>query len=95
MNTGMKLLSVSLVALLTVACASNNAAPMANKMSHAWKASDSAKGKIFTDQSGKSLYSFKKDAVGISNCNGACAVAWPPFIAADDATTRGSWSLVS
>lgn len=94
MNTGMKLLAVSLVALLTAACASNSTPSAASKI-HAWKSSGSAKGKIFTDQSGQSLYTFKKDASGVSNCYSACAVAWPPFTAAADATTKGEWSLIS
>jgi predicted lipoprotein with Yx(FWY)xxD motif len=34
--------------------------------------------------SGRTLYTFDKDAANKSNCNGACAAAWPPFLVKDD-----------
>ena len=36
-------------------------------------------GPFLVDSQGKSLYLFQADAQGVSNCNGACAQAWPPF----------------
>ena len=33
--------------------------------------------------SGRTLYTFDKDAAGKSNCNAACAAAWPPFLVKD------------
>ena len=30
--------------------------------------------------SGRTLYTFDKDAANKSNCNGGCATAWPPFL---------------
>jgi predicted lipoprotein with Yx(FWY)xxD motif len=31
---------------------------------------------------GKTLYTFKNDEAGVSNCSGDCATAWPPFTVA-------------
>ena len=33
--------------------------------------------------SGRTLYTFDKDAANKSNCNGGCAAAWPPFMVKD------------
>ena len=37
-------------------------------------------GTFLTDQSGRTLYMYTKDDVGISNCYGGCATAWPPLM---------------
>jgi predicted lipoprotein with Yx(FWY)xxD motif len=37
-------------------------------------------GRILVDGRGHTLYLFAKDRRGMSSCNGACAVAWPPLI---------------
>lgn len=36
-------------------------------------------GKLLTDPSGHTLYTFKLDKPGTSACTGACATAWPPL----------------
>jgi predicted lipoprotein with Yx(FWY)xxD motif len=36
-------------------------------------------GAYLTDGTGKTLYLFAADTGGKSNCNGACAAAWPPL----------------
>ena len=41
-------------------------------------------GKILFDGRGRVLYLFARDRAGRSNCSGACAKAWPPFL------TRGT-----
>jgi predicted lipoprotein with Yx(FWY)xxD motif len=38
---------------------------------------------ILADASGRTLYTFDKDAADKSNCNGGCAAAWPPFLVKD------------
>jgi predicted lipoprotein with Yx(FWY)xxD motif len=38
-------------------------------------------GKVIADSTGEALYLFTKDGRGPSRCYGACAAAWPPFIA--------------
>lgn len=50
--------------------------------------------KVYTDASGMTLYTFDKDASGKSNCDGDCAVKWPPFKAETGATAEGNWTLV-
>ncbi len=41
--------------------------------------SSASKGSYVTDFQGKTLYTFDKDSSGVSNCNGGCAQAWPPY----------------
>ena len=52
---------------------------------------------VFTNTAGMTLYTFDKDATGSgkSVCNGTCAVAWPPVIAADMAMATGDWSIIT
>ncbi|HSX08849.1 MAG TPA: hypothetical protein VLF93_01740 [Candidatus Saccharimonadales bacterium] len=40
---------------------------------------DPTKGKYLTDFQGITLYIFDKDTQGKSNCEAACAKAWPPY----------------
>lgn len=40
---------------------------------------DPSKGTYLTDFQGKTLYIFDRDTIGISNCTGGCASAWPPY----------------
>jgi predicted lipoprotein with Yx(FWY)xxD motif len=35
---------------------------------------------VLADASGRTLYTFDKDADNKSNCNGGCAAAWPPYL---------------
>ena len=56
---------------------------------------DTAKGKIWVDTKGMTLYSFDKDVVGKSNCNDKCATEWPPLKAAADAKASGDWTVVT
>ena len=44
---------------------------------------------------GRTLYTFDKDAAGKSNCNGACATAWPPFAAKEGARASGNFSVIT
>jgi predicted lipoprotein with Yx(FWY)xxD motif len=39
-------------------------------------------GKMLVDGSGRSLYLFTKDELGLSNCYDQCARAWPPLLTA-------------
>ena len=56
---------------------------------------DTAKGKILVDAKGMALYTFDKDVAGKSNCNGECAVEWPPLAAAADSKAAGDWTIVA
>ena len=49
--------------------------------------------KPLTDAKGMTLYTFDKDAPGKSNCNGQCAVNWPPMMAAG-APPSADWTMV-
>jgi predicted lipoprotein with Yx(FWY)xxD motif len=60
----------------------------------AWMEADTSKGKIYTDASGMTLYTFDKDEAGKSNCYDECATEWPPFQAAADAMAEGEWTII-
>ena len=47
--------------------------------------SSASAGGHLTSANGMSLYVFDKDSAGKSNCNGDCAVEWPPMTAAANA----------
>jgi predicted lipoprotein with Yx(FWY)xxD motif len=56
---------------------------------------DSAKGKIFTDAKGMSLYTFDNDKGGKSACNGPCAANWPPLMAGASDKPSGEWTIIT
>jgi predicted lipoprotein with Yx(FWY)xxD motif len=41
---------------------------------------DSRLGETLVDGQGRTLYLFEADSAGRSNCHGACASAWPPYL---------------
>jgi predicted lipoprotein with Yx(FWY)xxD motif len=48
------------------------------------------------DGQGRALYTFKWDTMkGMSHCEGHCAQAWPPFVAAPDAKPSGDWTIIA
>jgi predicted lipoprotein with Yx(FWY)xxD motif len=51
-------------------------------------------GDVLAGENGMTLYTFKKDTPGVSNCYDQCAVNWPPLIAAAGAAAEGDYSLV-
>ena len=59
------------------------------------KMGDTSKGKAWVDVKGMTLYTFDKDTVGKSNCNGECATAWPPFKSAASSQAAGDWTIVA
>lgn len=50
----------------------------------------SSGGSFLTNSAGRAVYLFMADSTGKSACNGACAAAWPPVIAASQPTATGS-----
>ena len=50
----------------------------------------SSAGTVLTNGSGKAVYLWAKDTGDMSNCNGACAGAWPPVTTTGTATAAGS-----
>jgi predicted lipoprotein with Yx(FWY)xxD motif len=55
---------------------------------------ETAKGKVLAGEKGMTLYTYKKDEKGVSNCYDKCATNWPPFLAPSDAKAEGAYSLV-
>jgi len=58
------------------------------------KTADSSIGAVLTDDHGMTLYTFKKDKAGMSNCNGGCAKNWPPLMAEGGAMADGDYTIV-
>ena len=53
-----------------------------------------AMGGAMANADGMTLYTFDKDAEGVSNCNDACAGVWPPFMAAADAVGDDEYTII-
>ena len=50
---------------------------------------------ILADASGRTLYTFDKDAANKSNCNGGCATTWPPFLAKDGERAHDEFRVIT
>src|SRR5690606_24846647 len=50
---------------------------------------------LLTDAGGRVLYTFDKDEAGKSNCNGQCAINWPPFAAAVDTKAAAGYTVLT
>ncbi|MQB10764.1 hypothetical protein DXT96_13000 [Agrobacterium sp. ICMP 6402] len=53
------------------------------------------KGNVLAGEKGMTLYTFKNDKKGVSNCYDKCAVNWPPFFAATGAKAEGAYTTVT
>jgi predicted lipoprotein with Yx(FWY)xxD motif len=80
---------VAAIGLLGIAACTSDMGEPAHGMA------DTSAGKVLTTDKGMTLYTFDRDAPGKSNCNGACANAWPPLMAKADAQPVGKWSVVT
>jgi predicted lipoprotein with Yx(FWY)xxD motif len=60
-----------------------------------FKTVETAKGGVLAGDKGMTLYTFKNDKTGTSNCYDKCAQNWPPAMAASDAKAEGAYSLVT
>lgn len=58
------------------------------------KVVDTAKGKVFADAKGMTLYYFDKDGMGASNCYDKCAKNWPPLKAGAYDKAMGEWTII-
>ena len=79
------------------AAAMTLAIPLAHAGDYAGGAVKSVKtdnGQVLTDAKGMTLYTFDKDAAGVSNCSGKCAANWPPLAAGNGATPDGDYTLI-
>ncbi len=60
------------------------------------KTADSAIGPVLAaEANGMTLYTFRQDAAGVSNCYDGCAASWPPFLAASSARAEAGFDLVT
>jgi len=77
-----------LIPILLVASASVAfAAPMV-------KTVKTDKGEVLAGAKGMTLYTFKNDKDGMSNCNGDCAEYWPPFKAKASDKAGGAYTII-
>ncbi|MGH8665086.1 MAG: hypothetical protein ACREUX_12565 [Burkholderiales bacterium] len=49
---------------------------------------------LLADATGRTLYTFTRDAPNNSDCNGACAAAWPPFLAKEGERKRAGLEAI-
>jgi predicted lipoprotein with Yx(FWY)xxD motif len=65
------------------------AAPASSTSSTVITTKTSSGGSFLTNGAGRAVYLFMADSTGKSTCDGACASAWPPVIAAGQPTASG------
>jgi predicted lipoprotein with Yx(FWY)xxD motif len=70
--------------------AARDAAETAAKRGPRIKVIGSDYGRVIADAKGEALYLFDREKKGRSECYGACAKAWPPFLARGGAPLAGS-----
>jgi predicted lipoprotein with Yx(FWY)xxD motif len=59
------------------------------------KTAQTRKGTIFVDLDGMTLYTFDRDTSGNkSNCDGKCTERWKPLEAANDAESKGDFTVI-
>ena len=68
---------------------SNSTSPSAATSSTMITTKTSSGGSFLTNSAGRAIYLFVADSTGKSTCDGACASAWPPVIAAGQPTAAG------
>jgi predicted lipoprotein with Yx(FWY)xxD motif len=85
------------VALLAAAACSSGSSSSSGSTSNSTATSStmittktSSGGSFLTNSTGRAVYLFMADSSGKSACDGACAAAWPPVIAASQPTAAGS-----
>lgn len=85
---------LTLLAAAAVAIIGLSATPVLAQDSGPAKVGQTSLGPTLTNADGMTLYTFNRDMVGYSNCNGPCATAWPPLLAAADAKAAGDWTII-
>lgn len=51
-------------------------------------------GPVLAGDNGMTLYTFRKDTAGTSNCYDQCAANWPPLSAAEGDSADGDFSII-
>lgn len=52
------------------------------------------KGDVLAGENGMTLYTFKKDKAGVSNCYDKCAVNWPPLMASASDKAGDGYTII-
>ena len=79
-----KLAAALAISLLTIGAAA--AAPV--------KVVSTDKGDVLAGENGMTLYTFRNDTEGVSNCYEQCATNWPPLFAEEGETADGDYTIV-
>jgi predicted lipoprotein with Yx(FWY)xxD motif len=87
-------LSVALLGAAALFTLSASFAVADDYVGGAVKSADIGGKEVLTDAKGMTLYTWDKDAAGVSNCYDQCATNWPPALAGADAKADGDFSLV-
>ncbi len=53
-----------------------------------------AKPAFLTDEKKMTLYTFDNDKTGLSNCDGDCAVSWPPYLVDEKAKAKENFTVI-
>lgn len=75
------------IALISISAGVAFAAPV--------KTMTSTLGDVLAADTGMTLYTFKKDEAGKSNCNDDCAAIWPPFAATASDKVDGAYTVIT
>lgn len=59
------------------------------------KTRQTSAGEVLVDGNGNTLYIYDPDPPGASTCTGACAVAWPPAEADENAQATGQFTIIT
>lgn len=95
MRRGLVVVLAGWTCIANVAAAGQRAASAAAPMPSGIQSSTLPDGTpILTDAKGMTLYTFLKDTPQESNCNGACAVQWPP-VAATGTPPGDAWTVIT
>lgn len=83
-----KFVAATILAISVVGCATAQTPPAPAS------AVDTAKGRVFVDEKGMTLYTFDKDLSDKSACNGPCAKNWPPLMAVTS-SAPANWTVLA
>ncbi len=86
----MKIATLFAAGLVTVAVAPS----LASAQNVVAQMGTTDQGEALVNGEGFSLYTFDNDALAVSNCNGDCAVKWPPLEASNRARAAGDFGIL-
>ncbi|WP_020593158.1 COG4315 family predicted lipoprotein [Kiloniella laminariae] len=86
---------LALSASLLFASTSFFGAVYAQELSGVVSTGETSLGPVLTDNKGMTLYTFANDSDGKSACNGGCAQAWPPLLAAGETAETNDFTKIT